>query len=75
MEILLEKISPTSLSREVVEVGAEGARVCAFRNAEFLAPIFELLCMSGQVDIQTRALRDFATLLTKVCVIGTKISS
>jgi hypothetical protein len=69
MEVLLERISPTSLSREVVEGGAGGveARVCAFKNSEFLAPIFELLCLGGQLDLQKRALRDFATLISKVC--------
>ncbi len=51
--------------QQVVGDGPE-SRTLVFRNPEFLATIFELLCIGGQVEIQRRALRDFVLLLTKV---------
>lgn len=65
MEVLLERISPTSLS-PVLKEGEDETKTLMFKNPEFLAPIFELLCMGAQIDIQRRALQDFSALLHKV---------
>jgi hypothetical protein len=64
-QVLLERISPTSLT-PVLKEGEEDAKTLVFKNPEFLAPIFELLCMGAQIDIQRRALQDFSALLSKV---------
>lgn len=59
-------ISPTALA-PVIREGEDDVRVVNFKNPEFLAPIFELLCIGAtQIEIQRRALQDFHQLLEKV---------